>query len=257
LGIKLSDKRIRCWKCRQGGDVRNLIQELDKIEWREVRDVLRKYQTFEYFPDEEPLPLPTNKAVNMDGLQKIERGSKPWNYLSARGLDPDETISQFGLRYGGQLGFFCYRIVIPVFSSNEVVNLIGRDITGVANIRYKFLPITECKIPREELIYNLDNVGDTFGILEGCFDVFAMGIGNAVATFGTAVTPKQRALILKKKPKKIIIMFDDEPQAIKAAHDLALHLALHVPVVRIAELENDDPATLTHEERRLFLKNLA
>lgn len=258
LGIRLSDKKIHCWKCGTHGDIRNLISTIDGIsDWKEVRDIVRRYQTFEYWP-EERLPLPENKEIDLSEIQPLTKDGTPkaWQYLVGRGYDPQYLIDTYGIRYGRIGGYFQYRIVIPVFKDKKIVNLVGRDITNQSSTRYLFLPIEESKIPRNQLVYNLDNVGDTMVITEGCFDSWMFGVEYGVSTFGTSVSPEQRTAIIKKKPKKVVIMFDEGEEALKRAKELSLYLALQIPVVQVAELEGCDPATLRNEDVRIFLKNL-
>jgi len=62
---------------------------------------------------------------------------------------------------------------------------------------------------------------------------------------GIQYTQEQVEMILKKNPKKVIVLFDSEPKAIKQAYWLANQLSLFISNVNVIELDEGDPCDLS------------
>ena len=149
--------------------------------------------------------------------------SRHREYLQQRGFDPSKLAKEWDLRATGPLGKYSHRIVIPIHYDGDVVCWQARDITGKAKAKYLTCPDEDAIYTVKETLYGLDYcVGDTVVITEGPTKVWRLGPG-AVATFGTAVTVHQ--LLLLKRFKRRIVLFDDDDAGCEGADILAAHLS--------------------------------
>ncbi len=178
-------------------------------------------------------------------------GENAINYLSKRNID-NETIKKFGIglalneskltkmliskKYSitdlVKLGlttengadFFLNRIIFPIWDiSGRVVAFSGRIYNTTSSSKYvntKETPIFK----KGNLLYNYHNAkmnlkkSEYIIVMEGFMDVIrasTIGITNAVATLGTAVTKEQISLI-KKISDNVILMFDGDKAGEKA-----------------------------------------
>jgi hypothetical protein len=162
-------------------------------------------------------------------------------YISGRRFDPDTLIKTYGLRWGGIVGNFAYRIVIPLYDkSGELVSYQGRFIGTDKSIpRYKTLSIEKSLVDPKSILYNENNVtGNTIYVMEGFFNVARWG-ENAVASLGTSFTESQVRLL--SAYKRVIILFDSEVQAQGRAKKLATRVsAMKSRGVEIVDLELGD-----------------
>ncbi len=172
-------------------------------------------------------------------------------YLTDRGFDPEELEKDWGVSKGTEgIGDYKFRIIIPIYHEGELVSYQGRDITGKQKDKYKTCYDTNIK----NYLYGLDYVtNDKVIITEGVTDVWRLGKGNAVATFGINFTMKQVRLIIRpiinKRIKRVGILFDDGEEAHQQA--LILQACLHnfIPDIYVLDLpENKDPAELNKEQ---------
>lgn len=249
LGINLETKAVNCWKCGSH-NLRELIQELLELSFTKVDKIITNYST----KNETSFPiniLPNNKPVIPSYFTKLaEKNNSLVNkFLEKRGV-PSSFIAQYELFWAGNLGPFAGKLIIPVKMYGEVVTYVGRDITGLASSSYKNAPKEKSLIPVKSCLYNFDLLiqEDKVVIVEGVIDAWKLGTG-AVATFGILWTREQINLLKNKKPKKIIILFDSEPQAQESAMKLAKNIWF-CPTEIIFLKDHKDPGDLTIKEGR-------
>ena len=201
-------------------------------------------------------------------FQMIESIELPWlgqslQYLYDRGID-NEAAAYFGLRWC-ESAWWTYkigeedqwqkwenRVVIPVADIDGVVRTFqGRDVTGSQKPKYLFakgLPSTGQYLYRAH-----EAIGcETIVLAEGVFDVMAIELAiqsekgwqsvGAVGSFGISLseTPggqfDQLRALRDAGMKDLVIMWDNEPAAIRKAIDLALHLRRYGIHTRWAKL---------------------
>lgn len=186
-------------------------------------------------------------------ILKSEKGKIGYEYLINRGLS-EETITKFGLgfstNYSNDLyqymkskgyedfvlkesGLFNYaekavydkfsgRVMFPIMDVNNRVIGFGGRVMGDGQPKYLNSPET-ILFDKSRNLYGM-NIARTSRksnilICEGYMDVISLhqaGFTNAVASLGTAYTPRQAALI-KKYTNDVYLTYDSDGAGIKAA----------------------------------------
>lgn len=239
---------FNCWKCGVK-PINEVIHLLTGMNWDEIsidyktildpRDVYLSQVT-----EQKPRPkikhvLP-RLAVPLTSRQKA--------YLLKRGFHPDRTEEKYKLLGTGPVGSYKFRIIIPIFYQGEVVSFQGRDYTDKSDLRYKACKMDNEKIHHKYLLYGYDDVpGDHAIVVEGIMDKWKMG-DSAVATFGTAYTPQQRALLTRFK--RVTVLFDPEDQARAHANKLAGELSGLGVETDLIFLSKGDPGDLSERDAR-------
>jgi DNA primase len=250
MGIHIKSGVFHCWVCKRKGGAAMLVSTLLKTSFHNANKIINEFADSIIINPEEP-PKPA--------YLKPPKGIGPPNdlvsaYLSSRNFNPPEIINKYHLMYGLPHGDFHYRIIIPVIQNNEVVNYLGRDITGKQS-RYKNYPNEKVVVPIKQCMYNIDNIySDKIIIVEGVFDVWRLG-DNAVATLGTGFTIPQIRTLMFKPIREVYIMYDKEADG--HAEALAHLISPLVEKVEVVTLEKvKDPAELNHAESMEVKKKL-
>ena len=246
-GISLQ-KLFNCYICGEKGDVTKLVRQIESCSWHKAKDIVVQFS--------EDLTVDLKKD-NIRHIHKIDHLNLPKislflpclihkNYLIKRNFDPDYLTKKYKLRFCYNIGEWKFRIIIPFFLDNKLVTWTARDVSGKAEIKYKHLDNEKSIIPVKKMLYNIDSIseGDSIIIVEGITDVWRLG-EPAIATMGIQYTQEQVEMILKKNPKKIIVLFDAEQKAITQANKLANQLSLFISDVSIIELDEGDPCDLS------------
>ena len=172
-------------------------------------------------------------------------------FLISRGLAPDffpeASDSMF---YPGNRTDMKFRIIVPVTLDNMIVGFVGRDITGLAYLPY----YTEGEV--KSTLYGLDKVreGEPVVIVEGLIDQWKLG-RRAVATLGTGWSREQVYQLWRKKPSKVYILFDSEPETQNMAERLAGEIWF-APCEVLELTEYGDPGEMPFVKARNFMKEL-
>ncbi len=184
---------------------------------------------------------------------KNDKNPKARKYLEQRGLS-EETIRSFGLGYSrffrddlvkylnnkgysddlileaglckkdnnGCYDAFFDRVMFPIFNVKGKVIAFGARAFGDTMPKYLNSKETEL-FNKSRTLYGLNIARKSkqkyVYLVEGYMDVIALhqaGFNNAVATLGTALTPKQANLI-KRYFEKVIICYDSDGAGVKAA----------------------------------------
>ena len=181
-------------------------------------------------------------------------GKKAVSYLRGRSLS-DETIKNFGLGYadsgdglykllkekeytdaelkesglfvqdqktGKMRSKFWNRVMFPIMDVNRRVIGFGGRVMGDGLPKYMNSPETKL-FDKSNNLYGL-HIAKTARkkkmiLCEGYMDVISMhqaGFPNAIASLGTALTPKQ-CLLIKRYSKEALIMYDSDEAGVKAA----------------------------------------
>jgi len=239
-GFNLSGGYYSCWKCG-GHPVEEVIVSLLHISWTQAESIIRDYSAatlVHSILNKKKEPRSSSVSLPGESLEKYHR-----KYLISRGFDPDYIERKYQVRGTGLAGEYRLRIIIPIIFHGQVVSFTSRDITEKQKIRYKTLSVERSVMNPKYVLYNLDNCKkDWVAVVEGPFDVWRMG-DNFVAGLGTQLTDQQLRLLTTYK--KVVFLFDSEPDAQKRAEKYASaigSLGVHTHVV---DLETDkDPAKL-------------
>jgi DNA primase len=169
----------------------------------------------------------------------------------------DSSLVEAGLvieNEGKRYDRFRDRVMFPIFSARGAVIGFGGRVLGQGEPKYLNSPETPLFEKGREL-YGLVQARDairTAGhalIVEGYMDVVALaqfGVGNAVATLGTATTPVHVSKLLRLA-EELVFCFDGDAAGRKAAWralEVSLPLAPdHKPIRFLFLPEGDDPDT--------------
>ena len=217
LCIKKDSGRWVDFKENRFGNLEELVQITLKLkDLNEAKSYIsNNFQLRIPKPEKDRLKAPT--IFNKEDLRHV---IPDYSYWKDRGV-PSETLQLFesGIMRGGKMKD---RYVFPVFDKmNRLVGVAGRDITGKQQMKWKLLG--EKSSWAYPLKYNLNfllSEREVF-LVESIGDMLAMweaGIKNCIVTFGLAITPKVKQVLMLTDPKKIYISFNnDENQAGNAA----------------------------------------
>jgi DNA primase (bacterial type) len=260
LGVKIDDARCACWRCR-GKHISEVVRALTKCGPEELRSILSQYGGGRSRPikleREEESPI---KAVHRKKQCKLPAGTsemmeRHFNYLDARGYDPELLEEVYGLKGTGRLGDYAHRIILPITFEGRVVSFQGRDITGRAELRYKACAMVDETVHHKHVLYGWDLAKKkSCVIVEGAADAWRLGPGS-LATFGTGFTAQQAAL-LAGRFSRVFLAFDPEPQAQKVAEELAWVLSNAGVETVVVELDGTDPGDMAQKEADALMKEM-
>jgi len=180
----------------------------------------------------------------------------------------EEDILKTGLIYKNEFGYldlYYDRIMFPLYDLNgKVVAYSGRVYNKEDNAKYINTKETEI-FKKGELLYNYHKAKDKARlknqiiVMEGFMDVIrahSIGIENAIATMGTAVTINQANLI-KRLGKEVILCFDGDKAGAKATLSCAdelIKIGVTPKVVRLEESLDPDEYILKKGAKNFQLK---
>lgn len=262
LGFPLDGHVFVCYRCGKHG-ITNTVSKLLGISYKESAKLVREYK---------------GPAVSTDHKIKLKKKAfkypsntgpltaKQKNYLAGRGFDPDYLEEHYGLLGTGHYSKldkidYKHRIIIPIYWNNEVVSFQGRQIkkeVDKADVKYKACPQIREKIQHKHIVYaspkNWEILKGSTGIcVEGVTDVWKLG-DFAFAVFGIKYR-KEQVRVMRKHFKRIAVVFDDDPQAIKQAETLVEQLkwygveAWRVPVV-------NDPGSMSYDDAKHLVNGI-
>ena len=256
LGYDIMGNKFVCWRCG-GKQMGTVISKLLNVSISEALRLLKQYNVLTPAAPEVKMKVRAKTfklPPNSNPLNKAHR-----NYLIKRGFNPDELIKTWGILGTGifsKLDKIDYsrRIVIPYFWDGKIVSFDCRDITNKSGYKYMACERAREEVDHKHILYGKqEKWGDTGICVEGCTDVWRLGV-NSFAVSGVKYTPKQVRAIAKHF-KRVAVVFDDEPQAVKQANKLIADLKFRgVDAWRI-DIEGD-PGGLTQEEADVLVKSI-
>jgi hypothetical protein len=101
------------------------------------------------------------------------------------------------------------RIIIPTYENEKLVYFQARDFLG-----RDYVPkIKNPKLPRNQVVYFYDLLkeGERIYIVEGPFDAMTLFDYNVTCTLGQTLSEQQIEKLLKKNPKEIVFVPDQDP----------------------------------------------
>jgi len=236
-----------------------VVSKLLKITIPSAYSIIKKYGMVSY------MTKPTNTKIklrkksfrlpsNTDSLSQIHK-----NYLEERGFEVEKLEKEWNLLGTGvfsKLEDISYknRIIIPFEWNGEMVSFDSRDITNKATNKYMACPKDREIIEHKTILYGNQKKWSDVGIcVEGPTDVWRLG-PSAFALSGIKYTRKQVREI-RKAFKRVIILFDDDPQAIIQSHKLMVDLQL--TGVEASEINiKGDPGSMSQEEANYLVKQI-
>lgn len=254
LGINLAKNTFYCLKCQESGTAFKLVKEIEGLsENREVFKVMEEYSgTHAYKSAEKEVEHHWQKEIVYPADCTKNFWPRHREFLEERRYDPDTVIKKYDLYATGPVGDFSHRIIIPIFFNKKIISFVGRDVTGLQEIRYKNAPDLYGTKPTKDCLYGLDNIhGGKAIIVEGVLDAWRLGDG-AVATFGTKYTDKQVRLL--KGLNQVFLCFDHD--AIRLSKEFAWKLSTLVKKITVVDISLKDPDTMSDDEAKYLKKHI-
>ncbi|TAG94085.1 MAG: DNA primase [Oscillatoriales cyanobacterium] len=260
--------------------LREQLYEISALTAKFYEHALRQPQ------GQEPLAyLKSERQLSEETIQQFQLGYAPqgWetlcSYLIEQKHYPAQLVEQAGLivpRKSGGSGYydrFRNRVMIPIRDTQGRVIGFGGRALGDEQPKYLNSPETEL-FDKGKTLFALDTAkiaiskADQAVVVEGYFDAIALhaaGIGNAVASLGTALSLNQvRQLLRYTDSKQIILNFDADKAGTQAAEraigeieKLAYQGEVQLRVLNIPDGKDADEflKTYSSEQYRELLKN--
>lgn len=249
LCFNLKSGNLKCWRC--GG--KKWEQLIEEITDENVKTILRDFRTSgdQYIPPQQQQE--ENEEVEVEFKFKKQLTNWDKGYLRERKFDYKKSQEEWDVRSGDIIGDYRFRIIIPVYSKGKVVSFQGRDTTNHQKEKYRSAKGT----PLKNYLYGYDDIDPEKGcfVVEGVFDVWRLGKGNAIATFGIQHTIRQRELL--RKIKHIRVLFDSDTKAQSMAESLVRSLSSFTDIQNVMlPDEVKDPDGLSIAQRNKMRKLL-
>lgn len=247
LGIS-KNGGINCYQCGKKS-IRQFLNKILNVPYYEISNIISKYffNEQDIFKSEQKLETINSKIKLPYGADNLNEYAK--KYLIKRGFEPDYIGKKYKIKSTSYLGDYGRRIIIPIYYKDQLVSYIGRDYTNKQIPKYKTCKKEEELVHHKKILYGLDYIlsDKLIIIVEGVFDVWKIGYPS-VATFGIKFKLAQLKHLLPYK--KIVIYFDNEPQAQNQAKKMKEKLTmLNHKNVHIYNYQNkNDPGDLMKEE---------
>ena len=228
LGYNMADNYYVCWRCGWKATHKALAL-LIHVSEKEAKEIARKYggkshvkSTVTVRVGQKKFRLPPSTAPMNDRHKR---------YLTKRKFDPEVIEKIWDVQGTGPISLmdgisFSHRLVIPIYWENRIVSFQTRDITAKHSLRYITCPEQREIIKHKHIFYQAIPTKDSDACIcvEGVTDAWRFGYG-AIATFGIKYT-KYQVREISKRFKKVFVVFDDDPQAIKQSEKLTAELIL-------------------------------
>lgn len=263
--ISLLKSVYTCWICSDRGDYSKLISKLKGISYDEASEIINAKSQLKQLLEERDLKLVSQDKKEFT-IVSLPHHTRPffsensciWQRFALGfiknkyDLCLDEIIdAQLMYCYHGE---YKNRIIVPVFKNNKLISFLGRTWDTNCDKRYMNAKGTYIK----NTLYNIDNIKKNQNLLvvvEGVFDAIKVGLNRAVATFGTEITDEQKKLLIELRPKKLVVMTDNDADpntnnsVNKKAQELVDYLSafMNTQLIKIPYI-GKDPADLSKKD---------
>jgi len=219
LGIRLSDGFCTCWRCgsHRLGDV---VMEITGRGWPDVKKLIQSVESGHLGPQDGPRRDQSAGRITLPSGLMQGLGGPHRRYLAARGFDPNEIASVWGVRGIGLAARMAWRLWIPITVRGSVVSWTTRTI-GSAQPRYISASPEQEALSHRDVLYGADLAYHTAVVCEGPIDAWAIGPGG-VAVFGLMYSRAQ-VLEIASYPRRIVCLDateDGQARAAKLVGDL-------------------------------------
>lgn len=257
-----------CYTETKGGDITGLVMRLNKCSYNKAFKYIYggdPYMQFRIKVASKTTPVQLieedfgevadvvqipKEAIKLDTIEKC-----PAYLLSRLQFD---TIRRFKL---GKIetGYYCNRIMIPVYENGTYVGFTTRDYSGTSNMKQ----LHPAGWSISKYVFNIDNIDATKPVIvvEGVFDAMYLvekGFTNVVSIFGISFNMTRIGKLNKARVKDIILCFDNDAKsgAGQKAMDETLERINELFNVRYAELPTGkDPDEMTKEQLEQIFSN--
>lgn len=255
LGINKIDGRLNCWVCgfehlKKWPNFSDFIVETEKVDFSKAVGTLKD---FTLDPNYQGNLVRTPERAEVAYLPRYTQPFQETNfvaerdaalaYLSSRGFGWTEVF-RYRLQFCPK-GKWSGRIIIPIYHYGKLVCYVGRDYTGLSNLRYDTCLRKMSVMSPSELLYGYDSFIDTKAkhgrLVEGPTDRWAIG-NSSMATMTNKLSKAQRSLIVKSGVQTLSVIYD--AGALSKAHSAAEMLSPVLDRIKVVGLGSGDPATL-------------
>ena len=257
LGWDEQETHFYCWRCgfHKTADT---VSKLLKISTQEAKQLIRQYRIGSHRTAKETKVKIQRKTFQLPS-NSLALTRRHLNYLTARGFNAAQLEEEWLLNGTGPVSHlddidFKHRIIIPIYWNNKVVTFQSRDITDKHVLKYITCPRDRELVHHKDILYGNQNAWKDVGIcVEGVTDVWRLG-SQAFSTFGIEYT-KRQVRVIAEYFKKVIVVFDPEPQAQKQAAKLVGELKFRGVQAERMEV-NVDPGSMLQSEAEELVKQI-
>ena len=256
LGFNASAGYFVCWRCG-GHALIPTFSRLLGVSPDQVKSLIRGYRIRSMPAGNQAKMVVRKKAF------KFPAGTGPMtdrhlNYLRKRGFNAKEVTERYGLLGTGPVSpldgiDYKHRIIIPISWEGRVVSFQGRDITDRSQVKYLACSESREIINHKTILYGDGNWQreNPCIIVEGVTDAWRIP-WQVAAVFGIQYKIEQVKLIAGMF-KHVIVVFDDDPQAVVQSKKLSADLRFRGVDAR-SEFIQGDPGGLTDEQARYLVR---
>lgn len=259
LGWNIFEEYFRCWRCGWHAPIKTLSLLL-KLPENEIYVIIKSYGVLRSNVKRREVIKQELKFPS--GVTELTKRHK--RYLKDRKFKPSELEEVWGLKGTGPVSYlengdktldYRLRILIPFEWNGIIGSFDARDITEKQEEKYKACPIEMETYEHKKIVYGKQEAWSNEIIcVEGPSDVWRLGAENAVATSGIEYKSDQvRAMV--NAFKKVIVLFDDDPQAKRNGKRLVKDLQFR-GVESYQYFIKGDPGKLSDSEAKKLVKKL-
>ena len=257
LGWNIEKEFFRCWRCGFHPTIETLCK-LSNLSYQQIRELVRNYGG-KTKALREKIQVPERiKSFKFPSSSAplTERHKK---YLEGRRFDPAKLEKEWGLLGTGPVSLldqkeYKFRIIAPILWADKIVSFQSRDITNLAEQRYKTCPKDRELIHHKHILYGKQHSWKHTGIcVEGITDVWRLG-KFSFAIFGIGYKLQQIKEMVKHFTR-IAIVFDSDPQAILQANKLVAELKMFGREAWRVDIDGD-PGEMKQDDAKHLVREL-
>jgi len=207
LEINYGKHVYKCWSCGEThgthGPLGKLFDQYATKGQKKVYNLIKPEELKQEDIKRPKLRLPEGYTTFQDSNPRFIPHMEAYRYLQSRGIT-DEMIERFKIGYTVS-GDFAYRIIIPSFNKEGVLNYFTARSWIPKNMKYK-----NPSVPKDEIIFNeslIDWEKDIY-VCEGVFDSFFLD--NPIVMLGKKMSELMFSTIYNKANGNIIICLDED-----------------------------------------------
>lgn len=257
MGLGLYKWKSHCWRCGWH-EPYETISALCGVSKKEAKYLIIKYgdqKLSQEIKKQPKIKIKRKSHKYPTGIEPLQKQHKL--YLKSRNFDPHKLEKLWDLKGTGPVARldnidYSHRVLAPIIWRGKEVSWQSRDITGKHAIKYMACPKKRELIDHKDVLYGRQQDWKDTGIcVEGITDVWRMG-PLSFATFGISFTKKQVRVIVNHF-KRVIILYDDEPQAQEKAKLLGKELAFRGLKTKNIKITGD-PGDLSPKQAKNLIK---
>lgn len=219
LEINYSKHVYKCWACGEThgthGPLGKLFDGYATKQQKKVYNLIKPEELKQEDIKRPKLRLPEGYMTFKDSNPRFIPHMEAYRYLQSRGIS-DELIEKYKIGYTVK-GDFAYRIIVPSFNTEGVLNYFVARSWAPKKMKYKNPPV-----PKDEIIFNeglIDWDKDVY-LVEGAFDGFFLD--NSIVMLGKKMSKLLFENLYNRTNGNIIICTDGDAwsDGVRLYHEL-------------------------------------